>query len=256
MSNFNPQEIFDTHQAAAAVNSGQRLVKLENGATVLEKEFPLLDQLLKAQPQQNLQITPIAQNSQRIQHSQHQVPQNQNPRQYGNQTNSSSFHLNQNGVIAIVGLTCVTFLASMTLLKTWGTTDEGKLQAERERMSREYEKLGKHYEFLGKATAKLGEKTDVCVSWNCSKNYKDKKDQPSAQPQPAHTYSGVYYGDRQVSRNNSQDFNNALKEVTNWKKQGNSKSMASEFVRWIERNDKGNSYPSPENLRKAINQLY
>lgn len=255
----NLQEINEPQQATNSIGK-ENLVKLFNGKVMLESEFKLVDSIMKSefQPRLNVSLTEsitrtqIASPSSQIASSTSQYHHESNP--ISTKTNSIEFQLNQKGIIVLSLIFCGCFVATLSLIKIWGTTDVAQQQAFQERVDNQYNQIGQRYDRLARATEKLGKKSDVCVSLFCG----NRSDSASNESQLTRndsisTTSNSPYnmGDISYRENTTQ----AELEVRRWKKKGYTKRDALSFIEWIRRNP-GNGYPDANDMLQVVNRLY
>lgn len=255
----NLQEINEPQQATNSIGK-ENLVKLFNGKVMLESEFKLVDSIMKSEfhPRLNVSLTEsitrtqIASPSSQIASSTSQYHHESNP--ISTKTNSIEFQLNQKGIIVLSLIFCGCFVATLSLIKIWGTTDVAQQQAFQERVDNQYNQIGQRYDRLARATEKLGKKNDVCISLFCGGN-RDSSDSNGSQltrNDSISTTSNTPYDMGEISyQNNTQ----AELEVRRWKKKGYSKRDALSFIEWIRRNP-GNGYPNANDMLQVVNRLY
>lgn len=256
----NPQAIYESQQVSAAVSlfGGQELVKLTSNKVMLESEFKTFDSIMKSIPQTRLSIVPSPPQYSPV------VQQTQNLSNPISQNNSIEFQLNQKGIIILALIFSSCFVATVSLIKIWGTTDIAQQQAYQERIDNQYREIGNRYDKLTKATEKLGKKSDICVSLYCggnngsTKEVRETSDTLNSESQTIRSYSQSIFNPAPSSAS-SEDEYKALIEVTRWKRAGHSLDKASAFVTWVKQNPrvaKSEGYPSHQALSKIINEIY
>lgn len=262
----NPQAIHTAQQTKSAISCHQELVKLPSNKVMIESEFKIFDSIMKSIPQSNVSIVPLASHSQPIirQHPETAIPQQVSHIP----TKSVELQLNQKGIIVIALIFAGCIMSLTALIKVWGTTDIAQQQAYQERIDNQYSEIGKRYDRLAKATEKLGKKADVCVSFYCGGNngrndnqgYEESPRNASSRNNSHVNYGNISYQDK-TSENqlDDQDYYNALIEVSQWKRKGHSKTKATAFSKWIQKNPrvaKSEGYPSFPAISKAILETY
>lgn len=258
----NPQAIHTSQQTTTAILNQQELVKLQSGKVMIESEFKLFDSIMKSVPQTRISLAPLVSQSQSVTQP---ISQSSQPSTHVNsQVNSIEFQLNQKGIIFLALIFSGCLLATIVLIKIWGTTDIAQQQAYQERIDNQYSEIGKRYDKLAKITEKLGKKSDVCVSFYCGGNKGSggsEDSQESTQPASTQKSSHINYGETSFHEStlDNQDYYNALIEVSRWKRDGNSKTKAIAFSNWIQKNPrvaKTEGYPSYLAISKAVIEVY
>lgn len=253
----NLQEINEPQQATNSIGK-ENLVKLFNGKVMLESEFKLVDSIMKSefQPRLNVSLTEaVTYASTRTQLAQ-PVAYQQESTPISTRTNSIEFQLNQKGIIVLSLIFCGCFVATLSLIKIWGTTDVAQQQAFQERIDNQYNQIGQRYDRLAKATEKLGKKSDVCISLFCgnSRNSDSNESQLTRSASPASDTNNSPYDMGEISSTTSINTQAEI-EVRRWQKKGYSKRDALSFIEWIRRNP-GNGYPDANDMLQVVNKLY
>lgn len=252
----NLQEINEPQQATNSIGK-ENLVKLFNGKVMLESEFKLVDSIMKSefQPRLNVSLTEaVTYASTRTQLTQPVSYQHEST-PISTRTNSIEFQLNQKGIIVLSLIFCGCFVATLSLIKIWGTTDVAQQQAFQERIDNQYNQIGQRYDRLARATEKLGKKSDVCISLFCG----NRSDSTTNESQLTRSVSPTsdtnnppYIGE--ISDRNTNNTQAEI-EVRRWQKKGYSKRDALSFIEWIRRNP-GNGYPDANDMLQVVNRLY
>jgi hypothetical protein len=245
---------YETDHATVATLHGEKLIPLNNGMVILESEFKLLRDVLTPKPQLNTKIKLLPKtNEARSQAEIVRFEKIETPINHVSHNQISSNWLNYIPACLMLG---GFFIASMTLVKVWGTTDAAKLDYQTSALERQYDELGKRYDKIAKLAAKSGEKANICVSFYCggsskSSDSEEAKDEPKSvqptsriTPNKSRNYSSI-------SNLSNADYENAVLQIEDWDAQGYSKKDIQEFIRWIRENPKS-GYPSHKSLVKAF----
>jgi hypothetical protein len=240
----NPQHIYDAKQTDTALLTRDKLIKLPSGKVMVESEFKLFDSIMKSIPAQVAIIPQIPQNQTAITQPVTQVAPTQ--------VNSIDFQLNQKGILLIALIFAGTLITTISLIRIWGTTDIAQQQAHQQRIEAQNREFGNRYDKLIKATEKLGQKADICISFNCAKS-DDVAQSPDNNIKPS-SYQSDSLKSSEISFDKSA-LEPATAEITKWKRNGTSRNDAIAYMNWIRKNQ--SSYPIDYALMLvAFNDIY